>query len=93
MFCYDIEYLLKILDYGKQNGLNSVVYTGGDPFAYGSDINKLISFHLENEISIGFVTAGYIPSGVNFDLLKKCDVLIGLQILLYSFPFASTRNY
>ena len=75
-YYYDFKELIKILDYGRNNGLHSVVYTGGDPFLYkNKDINELLFYHVEHNIPFGFVTSGYIPKYVNIEMLKKCEFI------------------
>src|SRR5579883_97485 len=39
---YPLSPLLRLLNFGKERGLESVVYTGGDPFAYGPELNTVM---------------------------------------------------
>lgn len=53
----------------KKLGLESVCYSGGDPFAH-KDLNMIMSMHTELKIKFGFITTGYVPRSINWDLLK-----------------------
>ena len=50
-------------------GLESVCYSGGDPFAH-KDINMIMEAHIQLGIAFGFITTGYIPKSINRDYLK-----------------------
>ena len=56
----------------RKYGLESVCYTGGDPFAH-KDINEIMLAHVQHNIRFGFITSGYIPKKVDMRLLKYAD--------------------
>lgn len=60
--------LIKTIDYGSFNGLETVCYSGGDPFKY-EQINEVMMEHLKLEIDYGFITAGFVPRNLSLDLL------------------------
>jgi MoaA/NifB/PqqE/SkfB family radical SAM enzyme len=66
----DPEVLERFLWIGKQMGLETVGYSGGDPFAY-PNFNYIMRWHVENDVDFGVVTSGYLPSTINLDLLGK----------------------
>lgn len=57
--------------YGKNNGLESVCLSGGDPLAL-ENINTVMRF-LSGFVAFGVVTAGYVPDHVSMDLLRKAQ--------------------
>jgi MoaA/NifB/PqqE/SkfB family radical SAM enzyme len=68
--------LIHFLEIGKELGLESVCYSGGDPFAYPTEeLNHLMEWHLKNKIIYGFVAAGFVPFGINLELLRKSEFL------------------
>lgn len=66
----DIEALTDFLSFGKSKGLESVGYSGGDPFAYKA-FNKLMEWHTRNGVAFGVVTAGFVPKWVDMKLLSQ----------------------
>lgn len=71
---FDIESLLNFLRDGKKLGLETVCYSGGDPFIY-SPLNDLMRWHIENGVDYGFVTAGYVPNHIDLDLLSRAKFI------------------
>lgn len=69
----ELQSLLDFLDIGKSLGLESVCYSGGDPFMYGEDLNSLMQWHVRNDMRFGFITAGFIPDNINLSLLSKAE--------------------
>src|SRR4030067_1172532 len=61
--------LMSFLAQAKGNGLESVCYSGGDPFTYYA-INDVMEWHMNNDIKFGFITGGYVPSSIDMSLLK-----------------------
>lgn len=51
-------------------GLESVCYSGGDPFAY-KGLNKVMQKHIDLGMKFGILTAGYVPKNIDIELLKK----------------------
>lgn len=66
----DVEVLLSFLAFGRSKGLESVGYSGGDPFAYKA-LNKVMEWHVKNDVAFGIVTAGYVPRWVDMELLSE----------------------
>lgn len=70
----DLTRLIEFLTYGQDHGLETVCYSGGDPFLYGEDLNILMRWHIDNNVKFGFITAGYVPWGqIDFGLLPKAE--------------------
>lgn len=68
--------LINFLKIGKALNLESVCYSGGDPFAYPTDeLNDLMAWHISNNVLFSFVAAGYVPARVDRDLLRKAEFL------------------
>lgn len=63
------ESLKRFLNIGKSLGLETVCYSGGDPFAY-ADLNRLMRWHIRNNVDYGFITAGYLPKFVDPELVS-----------------------
>jgi len=61
--------LMPFLAQAKGKGLESVCYSGGDPFTYYA-INDVMEWHMNNDIKFGFITGGYVPSSIDMSLLK-----------------------
>ncbi len=70
----DIETLLNFLRDGNKAGLETVCYSGGDPFIY-PPLNDLMRWHITNEIDYGFITAGYVPTHIDLDLLRRAKFI------------------
>jgi len=68
----DLTNLINFLMLGKHMGLESVCYSGGDPFIY-KDINHLLKWHHKSGLKFGFITAGYIPPQVDMQLAAEAD--------------------
>ena len=66
----DVGMLIDFLMFAKSKGLESVGYSGGDPFAYKS-FNKLMKWHIKNDVAFGVVTAGFVPKWVDMELLLQ----------------------
>jgi radical SAM protein with 4Fe4S-binding SPASM domain len=49
--------------------LESVCYSGGDPFAY-HDFNKVMIWHIENAVEFGCTVTGYVPPAIDLNLLS-----------------------
>ena len=62
-------HLLDLLNSGKSKGLETVCYSGGDPFAYPYT-NEIMEWHLENDVDFGFIASGYIPPSIDNSLLS-----------------------
>ena len=71
-YTINLSRLLSFLEYGHLNGLESVCYSGGDPFCYG-DINAIMDWHVSKGISFGFISAGIVPDKIDMKLLSKCS--------------------
>lgn len=50
--------------------LESVCYSGGDPFAYPA-FNDVMRWHIANGVALGATVTGYVPSFIDLDLLAK----------------------
>jgi MoaA/NifB/PqqE/SkfB family radical SAM enzyme len=68
----DCARLISFLELGKENGLQSVCYSGGDPFLW-RELNDLMNWHIKSKIAFGFITAGFIPDWVSKDKLKSAE--------------------
>lgn len=68
----DADVLINFLAFGKSKGLESIGYSGGDPFAY-SELNEVMKWHVDNDVAFGIVTAGYCPDWVDLELLRKAS--------------------
>lgn len=64
--------LLQFLGVGLKMGLETVCYSGGDPFAY-RNINQIVDWHITNEVEYGFVTSGFIPNWVEDYTIKNAQ--------------------
>lgn len=69
----DLARLIESLEYGKDCGLESVCYSGGDPFMYGEELNALMQWHIENDVKFGFITAGYVSGDIDLELLSEAE--------------------
>ena len=59
----DLPILLSFLSAAKEMGLETVCYSGGDPFAYPvNGLIRLIEHHQKLGISYGFITSGFCNS-------------------------------
>lgn len=67
-----IEVWLDFLEKASLNGLRSVFYTGGDPFAY-SRINEVMQKHIDLNLAFGILCSGYIPKTVDLELLRSAE--------------------
>jgi MoaA/NifB/PqqE/SkfB family radical SAM enzyme len=63
------QQLLSFLSEAKGIGLETVCYSGGDPFRY-VHLNKIMEWHIENDMPFGFIACGYLPHYINVDLLR-----------------------
>ena len=68
------EVLLNFLQWGKVRGLETVCYTGGDPLHY-PELNTVMSWHLQEQVPFGIVTAGYIPAKIDLDMLAGAQFI------------------
>lgn len=53
---------------GRLRNIESVCYSGGDPFAF-SGINAVMSYHQQRELPFGMTVTGYVPPLINMKLL------------------------
>jgi MoaA/NifB/PqqE/SkfB family radical SAM enzyme len=70
MSTLDLSTLVNFLDFGKENDLETVCYSGGDPFCYNR-LNEVMEWHLENGVDYGFITSGYVPTWIDLSLLAQ----------------------
>lgn len=70
----DSEKLIAFLEAGKLLGLETVCYSGGDPFIY-PPLNDLMKWHIKNEVDYGFVTSGYVPTHIDLELLRRAKFI------------------
>lgn len=70
----DTNKLIDFIKYGKDNGLESICFSGGDPFAF-NDLNIVMKICKELSIEYGFITAGYVPDFVDIELLKNSSFI------------------
>jgi len=76
----DVDKLIMFLRFAKMRGLETVCYSGGDPFKYPAEkLSKLIDFHIDTGIAYGFITAGYIPVSYDVDLASADFVRVSLD--------------
>lgn len=62
--------IMDFLEYGESKGLESVCYSGGDPFAYKSEsLNSIMYWHVANNVNFGFIASGFVPDIVDLELL------------------------
>ena len=67
----NIDAVIRFLTIGYHKGLETVCYSGGDPFAYGVDsLSRLLDYHEEFKIPFGFITSGFL-SGQHISLIDK----------------------
>jgi MoaA/NifB/PqqE/SkfB family radical SAM enzyme len=53
--------LLTFLSMGRTKGLETVCYSGGDPFAYPLGmLKRVLRWHVKNFVRYGFITSGYL---------------------------------
>lgn len=71
-FRVDPDEWCNFLEIAAQKGLESVCYSGGDPFAY-KGINQVMKKHIELGIKFGMLTSGYVPKSIDINLLKHAD--------------------
>lgn len=65
----DVKDWIKFLTIGKSRGLESVCYSGGDPMA-NRDMNEIMDWHINNDVSFGIITSGFIPKYIDINKLK-----------------------
>lgn len=68
----DWGHLRGLLEYGLTAGLETVCFTGGDPFKY-PEINSAMGYCIDNGLKFGIVTAGHKPAWVHEDLIKHAE--------------------
>ena len=71
-FEVDVDDWCDFITKASNDGLESVCYSGGDPFAY-KHINKVMECHIEIGVKFGMLTTGYLPKSVDIDLLKHSE--------------------
>lgn len=64
--------LISFLTFGQHMGLESVCYSGGDPFAYDG-LDFLLKWHRKSRLKFGFITTGYLPTKVDAQLIAQAD--------------------
>jgi len=69
-YTIDVKDWLKFLGGMVANGVESVCYSGGDPFAY-RDINEVMAYHVGLGLPFGFTCSGFVPPSIDMDLLKE----------------------
>lgn len=52
--------------------LESVCYSGGDPMAY-PDFNKVMAWHIVNNVAFGCTITGYVPPFIDLTRLAKAE--------------------
>jgi radical SAM protein with 4Fe4S-binding SPASM domain len=70
----------KKMDVGKWLGFleslpnkpESICYSGGDPMAY-PDFNKVMEWHIDNDVAFGCTITGYVPTSIDIKLLKMAE--------------------
>jgi MoaA/NifB/PqqE/SkfB family radical SAM enzyme len=73
--------LISLLSYGAALGLETVCYSGGDPFAYPRGmLKRIMRWHRKNHVSYGFITGGYLRKKFREDkellyLLSEADFI------------------
>ena len=61
LYVADYNRLITFLKVGKALGLETVCYSGGDPFTYNAvDLRLLLEWHVASGIKYGFVTSGFV---------------------------------
>lgn len=70
----DIKILKNFIKFGKVNGLKTICFSGGDPFAF-ADINEIMKFCENLGLEYGFITAGYVPDHVDLDCLRNSNFI------------------
>ena len=68
----DYDKYIRFLNIAKECGLESVGYSGGDPFSY-PQLDKIVEWHCNNNVLFGIVTAGYVPKSFNTKNLEKAS--------------------
>jgi len=64
------QVLIDFLEFGKKNNLETVCYSGGDPFIY-KRLNEVMEWHCRNDIDFGFITSGHLSDFISLHLLSK----------------------
>lgn len=74
----DFNNLSALLWYLRRFGLESVCYSGGDPFVYHK-LKSVFDLHAKIDIDFGFITAGYIREDMVYGLRNASFVRVSLD--------------